>query len=157
MYNRTKAVSYAHKWWNKRNPSYYDFDDLGGDCTNFVSQVLHAGGIQMDDRFNGWFYYSLSVRSSSWTGVDELYDYIINNDSTNGPRAKIVSLEEVSLGDIIQLKLSNNDYQHSVVVTKIDYPRSASTTYVTCHTFDARDKRLSDYHAREIRCLKILN
>jgi len=33
-YNRVKAVEYAHKWAFGRNPKYFNFDKLGGDCTN---------------------------------------------------------------------------------------------------------------------------
>jgi len=32
-YNRANAVAYAKKWAYGRNPKYYDFSDLGGDCT----------------------------------------------------------------------------------------------------------------------------
>ena len=49
-YSVKKAVQYAHKWSEEdeyiRNPEY---DDYGkhADCTNFVSQCVHAGGIKM--------------------------------------------------------------------------------------------------------------
>lgn len=33
-YDRDKAVAYAHQWAFKRNPNYYNFDSIGGDCTN---------------------------------------------------------------------------------------------------------------------------
>lgn len=46
-YDRRAAVAYITEWWNKRNR---DFDDYsaprGGDCANFGSQVLIAGGIR---------------------------------------------------------------------------------------------------------------
>jgi len=44
-YNPTKAVQYADKWWNKRNPAFlsYGFND----CANFVSQCLIAGGLSL--------------------------------------------------------------------------------------------------------------
>ena len=44
-YNAGKAVSYAQKWAYKRNPSYHDYSNEGGDCANFVSQCLIAGGL----------------------------------------------------------------------------------------------------------------
>jgi len=40
IYNRNKAIEYAHKWSHGRNPVYYDFDNIGSDCTNFISQCL---------------------------------------------------------------------------------------------------------------------
>ena len=39
-YRRQQAVAYAHYWAYRRNPSYYDFEAIGGDCTNFVSQCI---------------------------------------------------------------------------------------------------------------------
>lgn len=39
-YNRIAAVLYARRWGNARNPAYYNFDELGGDCTNFASQSM---------------------------------------------------------------------------------------------------------------------
>lgn len=45
MYNREKAVAYAHRWAYGFNPAYGNFTDMGGDCTNFLSQCLHAGGL----------------------------------------------------------------------------------------------------------------
>ena len=41
-YNRENAVEYAKIWAYKRNPKYYNFDSVGGDCTSFVSQCLFA-------------------------------------------------------------------------------------------------------------------
>ena len=40
--------NYQNKWWNKRNPKYQNCDSIGGDCTNYASQVLHAGGAPYD-------------------------------------------------------------------------------------------------------------
>ena len=42
-YDRQAAVTYAHRWAYHRNPDFYNFDELGGDCTNFASQCLYAG------------------------------------------------------------------------------------------------------------------
>ncbi len=44
-YNPAKAIQYADKWWNKRNPAFlsYGFSD----CANFVSQCLIAGGLNL--------------------------------------------------------------------------------------------------------------
>ena len=33
-YNRESAVEYALQWADSRNPMYYDFSGIGGDCTN---------------------------------------------------------------------------------------------------------------------------
>ena len=39
-YDRAAAVLYAHQWAYGRNPAFYDYENLGGDCTNFASQYL---------------------------------------------------------------------------------------------------------------------
>ncbi len=39
-YNREAAVAYAKRWEMSRNTKYYDFNNIGGDCTNFASQCI---------------------------------------------------------------------------------------------------------------------
>ena len=45
-YDYKAMVAYATKYWSKYNTEYPDFNGAGagGDCTNFVSQSLKAGG-----------------------------------------------------------------------------------------------------------------
>ena len=69
-YDRQAAVEYAHRWAYHRNPDFYNFDELGGDCTNFASQCLYAGaGVMNYTPTFGWYYISADDRSPSWTGV----------------------------------------------------------------------------------------
>ncbi len=45
-YDRGAAIDYAWTWCgSSRNPAYCDYSGVGGDCTNFVSQCLMAGGV----------------------------------------------------------------------------------------------------------------
>ena len=63
-YNRANAVAYAKKWAYGRNPKYYDFSDLGGDCTNFASQCIYAGsGVMNYTPTYGWYYICLLYTS----------------------------------------------------------------------------------------------
>ena len=56
-YDREAAVHYAHRWAYGRNPRFYNYDTLGGDCTNFASQCLYAGtGIMNYTPIYGWYY-----------------------------------------------------------------------------------------------------
>lgn len=153
-YNREKAVRYALDYALKRNSKFYDFSLIGGDCTNFISQCLYAGSGKMDYSNRGWFYNSLSDRSPSWTGVDELYDYLISNKNgiING---SLCNLDELELGDIIQLK-QGDFYNHTLIITKINYPLlSLKDIYVCCHSIDRLNANLSIYPFREIRFIKI--
>ena len=47
-YDRGAAVAYAFKWVHSYNTTYYpNLTNIGGDCTNFVSQAINAGGYPM--------------------------------------------------------------------------------------------------------------
>ena len=53
-YNPQKAIDYARSWYNRRNPIYTDYSDMGGDCANFVSQCLIAGGFSTSGCYGNW-------------------------------------------------------------------------------------------------------
>ena len=63
---------YAEEFAKKPNKSGYGYLD-GGDCTNFVSQILEAGGVPQDntgDKYSGWWHTSIlyiNQYSRSWT------------------------------------------------------------------------------------------
>ena len=99
-YDRNLAVSYARRWALDRNPIYYNYDKLGGDCTNFISQCLYAGIGEMNYRGYGWYYKDANRKSPSWTGVKYLYEFLINN-KYEGPRGNLISRDEIEIGDVI--------------------------------------------------------
>ena len=67
-YDRNKAIAYAQKWAFSRNPKYYNFDGVGGDCTSFVSQCIYAGSKTMNyTRDIGWYYINGNNKSPSWS------------------------------------------------------------------------------------------
>ncbi|MFX0105897.1 MAG: lectin-like protein [Candidatus Hodarchaeota archaeon] len=53
IFSTEGSVGYAEYWWNKRNSHYYDYSNVGGDCANFVSQCLIAGGLTLWKGSNG--------------------------------------------------------------------------------------------------------
>ena len=102
-YNRDAAVSYARRWALGRNPAYYDFESIGGDCTNFASQCIYAGAKTMNfTSVFGWYYRSSYDRTASWTGVEYLYEFLVNNRGL-GPYSSVVSQWEAKPVDIVQL------------------------------------------------------
>lgn len=149
-YNREAAVAYARRWAMSRNPAYYDFEKIGGDCTNFASQCIYAGAQVMNyTPVMGWYYRSSYDRTPSWSGVEYLYNFLINNKSV-GPYARVVSEQEVKPGDIVQLGSANGNFYHSPVVTSTN-----PIILVAAHTFDAINRPLSSYLYDTARFLHI--
>lgn len=149
-YDRNAAVAYARRWALDRNMAYYDFEKIGGDCTNFASQSIYAGARIMNYTPTfGWYYRSSYDRSPSWSGVEYLYNFLVNNKSV-GPFAHVVSQNEVEPGDIVQLGTADGNFYHSPVITAV-----SPTILVAAHTFDALDRPLSSYNYGAARFLHI--
>ncbi|MGO4423593.1 amidase domain-containing protein, partial [Streptomyces sp. MCAF7] len=47
-YNYAAMATYAEKYWKNYNTAYRRFNSAGGDCTNYISQSLYAGGWKND-------------------------------------------------------------------------------------------------------------
>lgn len=147
-YDRGKAVAYAHKWAFLRNPAYYNFDELGGDCTNFASQCLYAGcGMMNYTKDTGWYYASLNNRAAAWSGVEFLHKFLTANKG-NGPYAS--EQPEAQEGDIVQLSFDGKEFTHSLFVVSVH-----SETLVASHTFDCDNRPLSTYTYKKARVLHI--
>lgn len=166
-YDRNAVVAYARKWAFSRNPAYYDFSSIGGDCTNFASQCLFAGCKTMNyTPVSGWFYRSANDRSAAWTGVEYFYRFLTNNrgdgsetppflgavGSGAGPFAEEVPPEKLEIGDFVQLGRATGDFYHTPVVVGF----SRGVPLVAAHTYDAFGKPLTAYRYERIRCLHIL-
>lgn len=109
---------------------YYDFSKVPGnyDCTNFVSHALLAGGAtkntsSTDDK--GWYYNSMSNRSTSWSGVPNLYNFLTRTSATKGPKgssgpystfSSSITNRPYEPGDIIQFH-NNTRWRHSGIIT----------------------------------------
>lgn len=118
IYNRAEVLKYAQKWAYKRNPLYYNFDEIGGDCTSFASQCIYAGCKIMNYKKHiGWYYNNIKDRTPSWTGVEFLYNFLITNKGV-GPRAKLIkNVNDLDVGDLIQLKFSSMQrFSHSLII-----------------------------------------
>jgi hypothetical protein len=78
-YNRDAARQYADQYWSILNPSYRYISD--NDCTNFISQVLKAGGVpHIGTSYTGaifnpdsWIYINSGAWSHSWSVAMENY------------------------------------------------------------------------------------
>ena len=157
-YNGAAAVAYAARWYNGHNLAQYPkhWDVPGeGDCANFVSQCLRAGGIQM--RVEGsdnagaplnqlpWYYLVDNLGSevevsstSTWRGAKSLRVHIKRCDQL--PRFDYDFVSSKSLlepGDIVfalsgEGSKTNREAYHVAIVDYVDdngimiYQHSAS-------------------------------
>ena len=154
-YNREKTVEYAKKWAYSRNPNYYNFDSVGGDCTSFVSQCIYAGSRVMNyNKQNGWYYINGNNKSPSWSGVNFLYNFLIQNKGV-GPHGIKSNQDGIKLGDIVQLSFDGIKFEHSVVIVRIENTLDLSGIFIAAHTNDAYNRQLSSYGASLLRFVHI--
>ena len=151
-YNRDAAVAYARRWAMSRNPAYFNFENLGGDCTNFASQCLYTGSGVMDfTPTYGWYYIDANKKSPSWTGVIYLYNYLVRKEKSLGPSALETDRREMAPGDIVQLSFDGLSYQHTPVVVAVT-PRDI---LVAAHSYDADYRPLSTYEYQRAKFLHV--
>ena len=152
LYDRVSALNYAKKWALARNPKYYNFDAVGGDCTSFVSQCIFAGSQKMN--YNGWYYNNGYDKSPSWSGVEFLYNFLINNKGY-GPRGIPITSDDVDVGDIAQRSFDGKHFGHSLFIVSILPGGYLNNISVATHTFDVFGKKISDYNFSQVRFVHI--
>lgn len=143
QYDRTRAFQYAERYWNERNPAYHD---MGDDCTNFISQVLYAGGFPMigesPRRAEGWWYRNGAHPdwSYSWAVAHMLVTVLTS--AKNPFRVKLVSdPRELQVGDVIAYDWKNSGrFTHTTVV--VDHDKSGAPL-INAHTVDSHRRYFS--------------
>lgn len=155
-YDRAAAVMYAHRWAYGRNPAFYDYEKLGGDCTNFASQCIFAGsGIMNFTPTFGWYYIDANQKAPAWTGVMYLWNFLTRGTFSVGPVGQPCALEDLRPGDLIQLSFKGDDFQHSPIVVRVGQPVTPENVLIAAHSYDADNRPLSTYEYRDIRFLHI--
>lgn len=150
-YNRMAAVKYARMWALNRNPKFKDYEDWGGNCTNYISQCVNAGGVPMDSYGDNimkeWYWYSDTKRTPTWTGAQPFFEYLTGNNKDNtdnfGVYAQVANYDELELGDIIQLVEDDKAY-HTMIITRVLLDGEQVHDYlVSQNTYDLLDYPLS--------------
>lgn len=155
-YDRAAAVRYAHAWAYGRNPQFYDYELIGGDCTNFASQCLYAGSRIMDyTPTYGWFYIDANRKAPAWTGVEYFFNYLTRGRVSAGPAARNTSIFELLPGDVVQLAFDGVRWAHSPVVVAVGEPRSFENVLVAAHSYDADYRPLASYEFTNARFLHV--
>lgn len=151
-YRRENAVNYAKRFAFAQNPLFGDFRELGGNCTNFVSQSIYAGSCEMNYTPTfGWYYISLDERSPSWTGVEYFYNFMTENNGT-GPFGREVGADNLEVGDVIQLARNSDGFYHTLLIVGFD----GDEPLVAAQTVDTYARPLSTYNYDYLRYIKIL-
>ena len=119
-YDRAAAVRYARRWAYGRNPAFYDYEQIGGDCTNFASQCVYAGsGVMNFEKDFGWYYVDANNKAPAWTGVEYFYRFMTREAQNPGPVAINASISQLELGDVVQLSFDGESWNHSPVVVRL--------------------------------------
>ena len=156
-YDREAAVRYAHRWAYNRNPRFYDYEMLGGDCTNFASQCLYAGtGVMNFTPIYGWYYRNANDKAPAWTGVPYFFNFMIRQEQSPGPFGLEASLNMLLPGDFVQLRFFEDRYGHTPIIVEVGDPPALSNILVAAHSMDADFRPLDTYQFREIRFIHIL-
>lgn len=134
IYNRLQAVKYAETWWNDYNPAFKKFEV---DCTNYISQCLHAGGAPMvgyPNRSKGWWMQNNNW-SYSWSVAHSLRWYLPS--AKTGVRAKVVTdPQQLEHGDVICYDFQGDGrFDHNTIVTGKD---ADGMPLVNAHTYNCR-------------------
>ncbi|MEG0756189.1 MAG: amidase domain-containing protein [Oscillospiraceae bacterium] len=157
-YDRAAAIAYAHEWAFGRNPDYYNYDDIGGDCTNFSSQCLFAGtGVMNFTPDYGWYYIDANRKAPAWTGVPYFNQFMTRLPPPGpGPIMELSDLEHVIPGDFLQLKFVEERFSHTVIIVEMGNPPTLENTLIAAHSYDADFYPISEYYAKEHRFLHVL-
>jgi hypothetical protein len=166
-YNRQDAVRYALTYAIKPNPAFRYFashGDDGGDCSNFVSQCLRAGGAPFAYGALPWWYKkhivnrSNDVWSVSWAVAHSLYWTLKRRDKSKaiGLKAKEVKdMSELELGDLIQYEDYKGSIYHSAIITSFTHEKGERVPLISQHSFDAANTTYIKPKAKKMHFMKV--
>jgi hypothetical protein len=164
-YDRDSAVAYARKYASERNEGWASYDRYGGNCMNFISQAMYAGGLPMDYAAPAqWKWYgdtpngsnSASGRSPAWSGVNEFLTYVKENRGYGMVAHADAPYYSGEPGDVIHLGTSD-DWRHTVMITRVMKDSAGKTVdyLVASNTANLRDFPASAYYYTQQMLIKI--
>ncbi|WP_327434471.1 amidase domain-containing protein [Streptomyces sp. NBC_01236] len=141
-YDYKAMAAYAAKYWKNYNPAYPDFNGhgAGGDCTNFVSQSLKAGGWKhvpgYTYDFHKWFGNS-DIQSDSFVGVNEFSWFALSSKRVAG----LANVYQLDVGDVLQMDFNKDGSKdHTMIVT---YRSPQGVPYVTYHSTNTYNRSVA--------------
>ncbi len=160
-YKYKDAVAYAEKYYKNYNPNYPDWEIYGGDCANFVSQCLYAGGKQMTgvpgtaesaQDWSNWFskgsVCDTQNVSSTWRGANAFKGYWTQNANHETFEGFCEEVYDYGLnGDAVSLLNENGKAYHTLIIVGYYYVIDEEPDFiVAAHTNDTKTSRLSSYY-----------
>lgn len=132
-YDYKAMAAYAEKHWRDYNPDYPSFDGqgAGGDCTNFVSQALKAGGWKHVPGYvydyTRWFG-NADIQSHSFIGVNEWSWFALNSARATS----LANVYQLDIGDVLQVDFDRDGSKdHTMIVT---YRSARGVPYLSYHS-----------------------
>ncbi|WP_086749020.1 amidase domain-containing protein [Streptomyces scabiei] len=133
-YNYNAMATYTEKYWKNYNSAYRKYNSAGGDCTNYLSQGLLAGGWKQistvtPEEYDTW-YYASNGTADAWIGVNEWSWFTQTAKRTTA----LANVYQMDIGDVLQVDFNKDgDKDHSMMTT---YRSSSGVPYLTYHDAD---------------------
>ena len=138
-------LAYAFAHWAPENynlETYGEFNSVGGDCMNFVSQTLAARGIpQTAD----WYFTSLSDYSGSWIYTPSFDEYLTAHPETGFTRLSIEQRDQAEVGDLVLFSWSGvGSPDHIQVISDIRVVDGVTKILMVGHNLDSNWRDLDE-------------
>ena len=158
-YNRERALEYAKRWITDRNPEWPRYD---ANCQNYASQMIHVGGVPMDNIGNRDAHLQWSSpRNGSgtlvytWTFVPFFFTYVRDNTGFGLCGSVDVNLFYAEPGDIIHMGVTGPTRHVSVVSGTVIRDGRVIDVLVHSNTVDKENWPMSAYTYPFISLIKI--
>lgn len=144
VYHKAAGGTVYEQYYNSAYPNY---NASGGDCTNYTSQCIYAGGMPMVKGTaygrDGWFFTSASNRSGTWTFAPYLRDWMAEH------RGKLVTASDDTV--YIGSPVFYNDSHATFCVGR----NSAGVPIINSHNKDWYHAKWNYYNAAAIRTVQL--
>jgi hypothetical protein len=131
-------LQYAFAHWSTDTynlATYGEFNSVGGDCMNFVSQTLIARGIPMTA---GWSFTSPTKYTGSWIYTPSFENYLLASPELGFTRLTAEQRDQAEVGDIVVFDWNNNDSaDHIQIISDIRVVDGKQQILMVGHNLDS--------------------
>jgi len=131
-------LQYAFAHWSTETynlATYGEFNSVGGDCMNFVSQTLIARGIPMTA---GWSFTSPTKYTGSWIYTPSFENYLLASPELGFTRLTAEQRDQAEVGDIVVFDWNSNDSaDHIQIISDIRVVDGKQQILMVGHNLDS--------------------